>query len=318
VTTYGSDDTTGELLSVSYNDSTPAVTYVYDRLGRQQTITDGTGSRTFSYDPNTLDLTTETLTGLTPAVITHKHSTTGLLGRPTGLKLGTTYDVTYDYDQHGRFQTLSWTIDGTQDSATYTRVDDSDLLAGYTTASGMSVGYGYEPGRDLKTQVANRWNGSVVSQYDYRYDAIGRRTSVETSGSAFGPSKFTSWGYDARNQLTASNRYTGSFTESPNLANEVAAERRGFDYDPIGNRESALDQDGATSITYAANELNQYESVGSEEPTYDEDGNLLDDGTKVLAYNAENQLVRVEVPGVSVSTYDYDYLGRRTRKSVDL
>jgi len=38
----------------------------------------------------------------------------------------------------------------------------------------------------------------------------------------------------------------------------------------------------------------------------------------VLAYNAENQLKSVTVPGVSVSTYDYDYIGHRVRKSVDL
>jgi len=50
--------------------------------------------------------------------------------------------------------------------------------------------------------------------------------------------------------------------------------------------------------------------------SYDADGNLLYDGNRVLAYNAENQLVRVAIPGASESRYDYDYLGRRVRKSV--
>jgi hypothetical protein len=44
---------------------------------------------------------------------------------------------------------------------------------------------------DIKTQVANRVNGALISQYDYVYDAIGRRTSVKSSGSAFAAPAFT-------------------------------------------------------------------------------------------------------------------------------
>ena len=66
VTTYGYDEMTGELKSVDYNDSTPDITYTYDRLGRQATVTDGVGSRTFGYDSNTQLLSTETMTGVTP------------------------------------------------------------------------------------------------------------------------------------------------------------------------------------------------------------------------------------------------------------
>lgn len=64
--------------------------------------------------------------------------------------------------------------------------------------------------------------------------------------------------------------------------------------------------------------MNQYDLFGQQAPTYDDDGNLLNDVTKALAYNAENQVVSVTVPGVSVSTYEHDYLGRRVRKSVDV
>jgi len=46
---------------VDYSDTTPDVAITYDRLGRQATVTDATGTRTFSYDNSNLRLSTETL-----------------------------------------------------------------------------------------------------------------------------------------------------------------------------------------------------------------------------------------------------------------
>ena len=52
----------GELKSVDYEDpNTPDIAYTYDRLGRIAAVTDATGSRSFAYDPDTLQLDTETL-----------------------------------------------------------------------------------------------------------------------------------------------------------------------------------------------------------------------------------------------------------------
>lgn len=196
ITAYGYDDVTGELETVDYNDSTPDVGYTCDRLGRQKTVTDGTGTRTFGYDPQSLQLATETMEGMTPAVLTRYYDPAGVKGRPVGIGLDSGYVVGYGYGSTGQFQSVSWTVGGSSDVATYSRIANSDLLSGYVTQSGLSVGYGYDEHRDLKTQVRNRFGSTTLSQYDYRYDAIGRRTSVETSGSAFSSTKFTSWGYD--------------------------------------------------------------------------------------------------------------------------
>jgi len=124
----------------------------------------------------------------------------------------------------------------------------------------LQCGYTYEPKRDLKTRVRNSFSGSIISQYDYRYDLVGRRSTVEKSGMAFGATSFTSWGYDERNQVTASNGYTGTFT-LPDPGTEAAGERRAYEYDPIGNRKAAIDRNGMISISYAANELNEYDLV---------------------------------------------------------
>ena len=60
VTTYGYTPA-GELALVDYADATPDIAYSYDRLGRQTQLTDGSGVRTFAYDPNTLRPVSETL-----------------------------------------------------------------------------------------------------------------------------------------------------------------------------------------------------------------------------------------------------------------
>ncbi|MCP4568071.1 MAG: hypothetical protein GY841_10875, partial [FCB group bacterium] len=56
VTTYTYDPKTAEMLNIDYSDTTPDIRFTYDRLGRQKTITDAVGTRTFSYNPDTLAL----------------------------------------------------------------------------------------------------------------------------------------------------------------------------------------------------------------------------------------------------------------------
>jgi RHS repeat-associated protein len=318
VTTYAYDQETGELLTASYSDgTTPAVAYGYDRLGRHATVTDGVGDRAFAYNAQTLELQTETIAGLTPAVITHNYEPTDVIGRPSGFTLGSTYQFTYGYEPAtGRFQALSWNVNGKQDNATYAYTPQSDLLVSVALASGQHTTYAYEPNRDLKTQVRNAWGNAVVSQYEYAYDAVGRRASVKNSGSAFAAAAFTKWGYDERNQLTQSERYLGN--DATNTSNSVPAEARGYHYDPIGNRQSATTA-GVPTI-YKPNELNQYTAIDSATLSYDADGNLLQDATRKFAYNAENQLLSVEpvapVTGDARVAFAYDYVGRRVKKTV--
>jgi len=327
-TTYGYDDATGELLSVDYSDpGTPDIAYTYDRLGRQKTVTDAVGTRTFVYDPDTLQLVSEDINGVGAfdgvydVSLARKYEPGGgpVAGRSTGFQIGngSSYDVTYGYDAKGRFGSVAWSAGTSSDTATYSYVASSDLLAGMTTTSGQATSYQYEPLRNLKTQVQNSFGGSVVSQYDYRYDELGRRKDVVASGSAFGGvggEELSKWGYDDRNQLTTSNRHAGTNPDVPGA--EAQAERRSYGYDPIGNRQTALGQDGTTSISYTPNELNQYVSIDAAMPVHDLDGNMTSDGTgKTLTYNGENRLVGFSDGTISAS-YVYDYIGRRVMKTV--
>jgi RHS repeat-associated protein len=67
---------------------------------------------------------------------------------------------------------------------------------------------------------------------------------------------------------------------------------------------------------YTSNALNQYSAVGVVARTFDDDGNLTDDGTKQFEWDGENRLIVVKQGAVTVAEYDYDYKSRRISKNV--
>src|SRR3984957_15381897 len=72
----------------------------------------------------------------------------------------------------------------------------------------------------------------------------------------------------------------------------------------------------ATSISYTANNLNQYTTVGAVSPSYDGNGNLTYDGTFTYGYDAENRLISASGAG-NTASYAYDAQGRRKSKTVN-
>ncbi|MFZ2630167.1 MAG: RHS repeat-associated core domain-containing protein [Desulfosalsimonadaceae bacterium] len=121
-------------------------------------------------------------------------------------------------------------------------------------------------------------------------------------------------------------------TDPDNITQPVEPEKRIYEYDPIGNRNTAIE--GSASKSYTANSLNQYDEItaGGETSTltYDADGNLTvipanagiqaSGGQMALSYNAENRLINVEpqtpAGGDHKLEFIYDYMGRRVKKSV--
>ena len=71
-----------------------------------------------------------------------------------------------------------------------------------------------------------------------------------------------------------------------------------------------------TTVSYTANNLDQYTAVGAVTPTYDGNGNLTFDGTFTYGYDAESRLTSVTQGGTMVATYAYDALGHRKSKTV--
>ena len=138
------------------------------------------------------------------------------------------------------------------------------------------------------TRIRNAAATDVVSQYDYAFDAAGRRVSCAKSGSVFAAPDAYGYRYNARSELTNA------------TASADAAYRYGYGFDDIGNREQS-----------------QYDAVGGFAPAYDADVNQTQvktsTGTWRVAYNGENRPIRWE-SGDTVVTMTFDRMGRRVAK----
>ena len=288
----------GELETVDYSDATPDVSYTHDRLGRPVTITDVLGTRTNVYDVATLALAQEKLPdGLT---LTRSQD---VLGRPAGISVagggdpGQLYAVEYGYDAYGRFGSVTSSVSSVSSVVNYSYLPGSDLLTGYSTPGGMSFQRTFEPNRDLIASVTNAWNGAAVSRFAYTNDELGRRAARVDSGLTQ-----NSFGYNIRSEVIEA--IMGSNTY-------------GYEYDPIGNRLASTNN--ATTVSYAANLLNQYTNVASAvsiTPTYDDDGNMTEYGDWGFEWNGENRLIAATNATEAVS-YTYDHQGRMVEKTTD-
>jgi len=69
----------------------------------------------------------------------------------------------------------------------------------------------------------------------------------------------------------------------------------------------------ANEKNFTYNAANQITNTGF---AYDDNGNLTSDGTYTCLYDGENRLKEVKQGTTTIATYTYDYMGRRTSKTV--
>jgi RHS repeat-associated protein len=172
----------------------------------------------------------------------------------------------------------------------------------------------WEPNRDVLGIKQNKVGSTVISNYDYAVNAIGQRTGVTTSGTAFPAVPSWLWSYDTLGQVIAAD-------------SSVNTSDRAYEYDTTGNR-----QKSANSLTlpvannYATKGTNAYSSVqlpgtaAALIPAYDFDGNATayplpnaPAANSTLGWDAENRLISTLVSGVT-TTYQYDAKSRRIAK----
>ena len=202
-------------------------------------------------------------------------------GRSTGYAINGVRQTTIDYDSFGRISTMtvpatengenvhSPTPTQSSNSFHWTYLQGSDLKASLAYPNGLTASWTYDANNQL-LQVKNTYpsdglgrdgsplpSAGVISQFDYTYDAAGRRTAIMRSGSAFGDlsGSVDTYTYNARSELTSARR-TKNGQPIPGFSED-------FDYDPIGNRRSSAtynEKGEAQTSTYQANNLNQYTS----------------------------------------------------------
>jgi len=316
VTTY-SYDANGALTNTVYSDGTPTISLAYNRAGRQIQAIDAAGVTTFLYDGFGA-VTNETVVGVAGTNTIERFYDN--FGRDAGYALNGVRQSTLAYDPAtGRLASMQVPLEQSNNPNNQTikqfswnYLAGSDLKSSLAYPNGLTASWQYDANGQL-LQVCNATPTNAISQYDYAYDAAGRRISVSKSGSAFDQDDTIAYGYNARSELT----------------NAVAAVdsdyRYAYDFDDIGNRESSSER--GTNSVYTANNLNQYTDVDDFAPQFDDDGNqtLIKTATGIwqVHYNGENRpvlwtFINSFTPNSSTPTLlsmSYDRMGRRVVKN---
>ena len=205
----------------------------------------------------------------------------------------------YVYDPAGRFDRMTNELGRLIVDYDY---DAAGRLSRKVLGNGVSTTNTYNDAGQILRLLNLKPDGSLLSRYEYSYDASGRRDSMTVArGVGFPPvgaGESQTYGYDPLGELTRVEYSTGRVVE--------------YAYDTAGNRTQVTDSGVATP--YVPNALNQYSSAGAATFGYDLDGNLTNKteaaAFTLYAYDIENRLIGVTTPTDSWS-YTYDAFGNR-------
>ena len=304
VKTHSYEQARGLLLGTTYSDGTTARAYTYNHLGQLTQVVDDAGTRTIGYNAYNEQETDSLLAGGKTHLITELRDDYGRSSGYTYANNGSVQQtVSTGYGTDGRIASAGFVHGGSQKLFTYSYLPGTNLLQTLVKPNNMTLTQSYEEKRDLLIgQLYKRSNTSVASR-SYTYDTLAR--PVTRSLSRVGASVNDSFSYNSRSELNTA---------------MVNSEAYAYDYDNIGNRETA--QEAAEFATsYESNNLNQYTAIGDFEPTYDDAGNQTkvktNSGIWSVVYNAENRPTEFtnEDSGTIVECA-YDYMGRRATKKV--
>ncbi len=137
-------------------------------------------------------------------------------------------------------------------------------------------------------------------------NGVGLKTATSRQTQNLGDQFF----YDSRYQLQKVREDVASSSLSDPMA--PALSEHSYDYDKAKNR-TEVDVDGSVT-SFTANDRNQIDTINGSAIHYDNNGNMIDDGTFEYVYDFRNRLRKVMTGSTLVVEFQYDPLGRRFRK----
>ena len=159
---------------------------------------------------------------------------------------------------------------------------------------------------------ANNWVTSLehtigatrIAGFGYDFDKEGNKKFEEKRHD---PGHSEAYQYDNIYRLT--NYKVGPLDNPVTIITQTA-----YNLDPVGNWTSKI-TDGVTQ-TRMHDEANELVKIDAANLTYDDNGNLLNDGAYTYSYDEENRLTSVtrNAGSVVVGQYQYDALSRRVQK----
>ena len=297
ITTNYNYDFLSRLTGVHFPDSAQDIAYTYDEgtygKGLRTSMSDPTGSTAFSYDNR------------------------GRMVGKTAIVNGVTYPLSRTYTAGGRLSTITYPSGR---SLNYARYPNGKIQGVYTTytsttttlvenlaykpfgkPTGLTTGSGGTVNNQSSDcdclEVANP--GEPMEQV-YTYDENRNLTAIRGTNTPWFNQDF---GYDALNRLTSATGHYGTI---------------GYTYDRVGNRMTRTIEGQTDTYTYITGTSKLQEITGANPIvfTHDVNGNIAGMGGRILVYNQNNRLKRVEEGSTVLGEYAYNGLGQRITKTV--
>lgn len=304
--------------------------YQYDASDRLQnrSYTGDTTQWSFAYDANS-NLT---------SVINNINETTSFeydnLNRATKVTFpavfGVRDNIQYTYNPNNKVVSSQYSKLPAASQKMIYEFDQADSNMIITAPNNTSAEFMYDEESRLKKSDVRIRDAMKYNTY-YDYDTAGRVVGVRTENITGAPvlnwsynydgnnnrikdinnitKKRIEYSYDAINQLTEERYYD-------DLTTQTASKRITYQYDLLGNcTQKAVNAGTTTTTTYTYNSANEIVNVnGTPQYTHDYNGNMTSAYGYNFTYNAENQLIRIDLGGSEVARYEYDSNGLRTRK----
>jgi len=310
ITTYNYD-TLNRPYTVTYNvgssgvPATGSVTYTYGTSatqfnnGRLLTITDGSGSETFSYD--LLGRTTQDQQVISGSTYTIGYQY-NLASRITSITYPSQRVIQQNYDTVGRPSSI---VDGSTTYASGITFDPNFRMTGFSYGNGVTTTVGFSANRLQFQSVSYAKSGQTLyglSSYSYAQTG-GNNGEITSITDSVDSGRSITYSYDSLDRVSTA--ITVGSTSYPQWG-------LSWTYDRYGNRTAQTVTAGtAFSNSVVVNTAtNQITTAGY---SYDANGNMTDDGQNALIYDAENRIVS-DADGSGTATYTYRAEGLRAQK----
>jgi RHS repeat-associated protein len=276
-------DAASRLAAVSYSGgSTPSVSYGYDPAGNRVSMTDGTGTTSWTFD---------------------------IFGDVTSKTTGAGASVSYGYDTAGNQTSILYPG---QTTAATQAFDADERLSAVTDPSGNATAFGYAPDGQISTVTYP--NGDTVTD---GYDGTDTLTSTDVTGASGAIGSF-GYGYDTAGQLTSQTAGTGTqsytYSDRGQLASSADGTTGSYTVDAADNPttvggttqtfDAASQLTGTGTTTYAFNA--EGDRTGSTPATGTASSYGYDQAGQLTSYTGQN----------GTATYSYDGTGLRATKTV--
>ncbi|CAN5528477.1 hypothetical protein BH11ARM2_BH11ARM2_01980 [soil metagenome] len=276
------------------------VSISYDDAGRQTTMTDGTGTTTWTFDNANRLTTLDQPNGKQVYGYNNAGQRTSMGEYPSGggSILGTT---TYSYGStSGRLDSLTNRLSQT---TTYA-YDAQGRLSVRTLKNGAYETTTYDARSRVDTITLRKPDTTVIRSHDYGYDDAGQVTSHQIDAVT------TSYGYDGAGQLTSEARtgYSASYNYDHNhnrTSRTVGSTTHDYAYD--GGDKLLTVKIGATTVRSYT-----YDAAG--QPTAVTESA----GTTNLVWDDDARMTSLTPPSASAQTHAYNAFGAQTSAVVPL